>query len=132
MNSYWFLETEKASLKLNDKLVGILCLPSCRHARISVSKNSRSMLALMKSHVYSMLVQFEIVLCGCKWADIVLFVLTEDEGERHNILIERAAFNEVFWKTLLPVLKRLQNLVLELLTRHVQRGVPLLPTGLHI
>ena len=63
---------------------------------------------------------------GHKWADFVVFSLGEDT---HDLFVERVLFCEEFWaKSLFPALQNfVRVLVLELLTRRVRRGVPLLP-----
>ena len=92
--------------------------------------NAAGEISLKKTHQYYTQVQFEMAITGCKWADFVVFVLTDDcEGQ--DLHIEIIQFNERFWsKTFLPTLERFQLiLVLELLSHHVRRGLPLLPAG---
>ena len=88
-------------------------------------------LSLRKTHAYHTQVQFEMAITGCQWADFVVFSLLEDDdsGLNYDIFIQRVSFSKQFWaETLLPALKKSFLLVvLELLTRRVHRGVPLLP-----
>ena len=81
-----------------------------------------------ESHPYFTQIQFEMAVSGCSWADFVVFTPLEDDlGE--DVFVERIHFSESWQKKLLPAVSRFFRnfVVLELLTRRVQRNVPLIP-----
>ena len=84
---------------------------------------------MRESHPYFTQIQFEMAVSGCSWADFVVFTLLEDD-QGEDVFVERIHFSESFWqKKLLPAVSRFFRnfVVLELLTRRVQRNVPLIP-----
>ena len=87
-------------------------------------------LKLKHKHAYYTQVQLEMAVTGRPWTDFVVFTsLDEDEGKDTDIFIERIYFSSSFWENkLLPAAKAVFSklVVLELLTRRVRRGVPLL------
>ena len=87
-------------------------------------------LKLKHKHAYYTQVQLEMAVTGRPWTDFVVFTsLDEDEGKDTDIFIERIYFLSSFWENkLLPAAKAVFSkfVVLELLTRRVRRGVPLL------
>ena len=103
--------------------------------------NPHGGLSLKESHQYYTQVQFEMTVSGCLWADFVVFSLPDDDGDddddddddddhdHESLFVQRILFCESFWeKKLFPALSKFfcNFVVLELLTRRVQRNVPLL------
>ena len=92
-----------------------------------LKRDAAGCLSLRRSHPYFTQVQFEMAVTGHKWADFVVFSLLEND--ECDMYLQRVPFCSDFWeKSLLPALQKFtERLVLELLTRRVRRGVPLLP-----
>ena len=87
------------------------------------------MLSLKRTHAYFTQVQFQMAVTGRLWTDFVVFTVPDEGKEDGNIIVERIPFSPVFWKKkLLPAVKTVftKFIVLELLTRCVRRGIPLL------
>ena len=66
---------------------------------------------------------------GWLWTDFVVFTVPDEGKEDGDIIVEHIPFSPAFWKKkLLPAVKTVfcKFIVLELLTRRVQRGIPLL------
>lgn len=82
-------------------------------------------LQLKRSHAYYLQLQMEMAITGCKWAD---FVVRSGSTDSPSMYVERVAFNERLWQDVLAKVLAFykQYVVLELLTRRVQRKVKLL------
>ena len=76
-----------------------------------------------------------MAITSCKWADFVVYTEfdTESTSESttaatYDIFVDRIPFSQSHWEVMLEALKKFFNiLTLELPTRRIQCGVPLLP-----
>ena len=75
-----------------------------------------------------------MAITSCKWADFVVYTEfdTESTSESttaatYDIFVDRIPFSQSHWEVMFEALKKFNILTLELLTRRVQHGVPLVP-----
>lgn len=89
---------------------------------------SDSGMCLKKSHAYYSQVQMQMAVTGCTWADFFVYTRTDDGP---SFFLERISFDKEFWAIARQKAELFYKnyVVLELLTKRVQRSVKLVPTS---
>ena len=86
-----------------------------------------SCLCLKRTHAYYSQVQMQMAIVDCAWADFFFLYTRTENGP--SFFLERISFDKDFWARAKATAKFFHQkfVVLELLTKRVQRNVQLVP-----